>query len=64
MGQRPQPGEIPGKIPVNGLYIPECWIKTSDTLIIYDKDGKTPEEVKIEAEPAASREVSAYISQQ
>src|SRR5262249_39318041 len=36
-------GRYPEKIPVNGLYIPECWIKTGiNSIFIYDEDGHSP----------------------
>ena len=50
-------GRYPEKIPINGLYIPECWLKAgSNELVIYDEDGKKPLGVTIEAEIAASRD--------
>lgn len=50
-------GRYPEKIPINGLYIPECWLKTGNNeLVIYDEDGKKPLQVTVEAEIAASRD--------
>lgn len=48
-------GRYPEKIPINGLYIPECWLKAgTNEVVIYDEDGKSPASVTIEAEEAAS----------
>lgn len=56
-------GRYPEKVPINGLYIPECWLVSGkNTLVIYDEDGKTPDQVKIEAEVAASRDVTTLIA--
>jgi len=55
-------GRYPEKVPINGLYIPECWLVAGkNTLVIYDEDGKTPDQVKIEAEVAASRDVTTLV---
>jgi beta-galactosidase len=56
-------GRYPDKIPVNGLYIPECWLKLENTVDIYDEDGNTPDHVSIQVEAAASRDLADYISQ-
>lgn len=49
-------GRYPEKIPVNGLYIPECWLKPGEnTLVIYDEDGKNARAVTVEKETTASR---------
>ena len=54
-------GRYPEKTPVNGLYIPECWlVKGKNIVCIYDEDGKLPAFVTIEAEEAASRDVHMY----
>ena len=51
-------GRYPEKIPINGMYIPECWLKSGEnTVVIYDEDGKRPDQVSVEAEVAASRDV-------
>ncbi len=56
-------GRYPEKIPINGLYIPECWLKAGDNeLVIYDEDGKSPSAVTIEAEVAASRDEEEVVS--
>ena len=52
------PGRYPEKIDNNGMYIPECWMKSGEnSLIIYDEDGKNSTNVSIESEIAASREL-------
>jgi len=49
-------GRYPEKVPVTGLYIPECWLNTGrNTLVIYDEDGKGPGQVSIWSETAAGR---------
>jgi beta-galactosidase len=53
-------GRYPEKIPVNSLYIPECWlIAGENSIVVYDEDGKTPGKIRIEAEKEASRDVIA-----
>jgi beta-galactosidase len=52
-------GRYPEKIPVDGLYLPECWIKAGDnTLCIFDEDGRQPTGVKLYVETGASRNVA------
>ena len=52
-------GRYPEKIPVNGLYIPECWLRPGlNALLIFDEDGRDARQVTVEAEVAASRRVS------
>ncbi|WP_431214235.1 glycoside hydrolase domain-containing protein [Puia sp. P3] len=52
-------GRYPEKIPVNGLYIPECWLRAGEnSLEIFDEDGKDASRVYIGLETAASRKVS------
>jgi beta-galactosidase len=49
-------GRFPEKIPVDGLYLPECWINNGDNkLTIFDEDGKQPIGVNLYVETAASR---------
>jgi hypothetical protein len=51
-------GRYPEKIPINGLYLPECWLKAEgNTLLVFDETGASPAKVKLETETAASREV-------
>jgi len=54
-------GRYPEKIPINGLYIPECWMKPgNNTLLIFDEDGNDARKVTIEVEAAASRSVKIF----
>ena len=56
-------GRYPERIPVNGLYIPESWlISGRNSLVIYDEDGRRPDQVTVAAETAASRDVVALAS--
>lgn len=48
-------GRYPEKVPVNSMYIPECWLSKKNKIIIYDEDGKRPDAVTIEPEKASSR---------
>jgi len=51
-------GRYPEKIPVNGLYLPECWLNAAgNTLDVFDEEGASPAKIVIETETAASREV-------
>ncbi|MGF7081267.1 beta-galactosidase [Mucilaginibacter sp. UYCu711] len=51
-------GRYPEKIKINGMYIPECWLKPgANTIVIYDENGVSPKDVRIEAEQVASRDV-------
>lgn len=57
-------GRYPERIPVNGLYIPECWLQPKNTVEIYDDDGNIPNNVSIQVEPAASRDRANYVAQE
>lgn len=49
-------GRYPEVIPIDGLYIPECWLnKGQNEVVIFDEYGNSPASVKIQAEQAASR---------
>jgi beta-galactosidase len=49
-------GRYPEKISISSLYIPECWLKTGlNQLVIYDEDGKQPDDTMIVAEQEAGR---------
>jgi len=50
-------GRFPEKIGNDiGMYIPDCWLKPGiNKLVIYDEDGKRPDNVRILSEPAAGR---------
>lgn len=55
-------GRYPEKIPVSGLYIPECWLRSgSNELAIYEEDGKDARQVTVEAEAAASRKAGVLM---
>jgi beta-galactosidase len=55
-------GRYPERIPAHGLYIPECWLSTNNTLVIFDEDGRTPQGVTIQSEPEASRYAIEYTA--
>lgn len=49
-------GRYPEKIPINGLYLPEPWLKAGQNeVVIFDEQGKTPAGVTLIVEQAASR---------
>ncbi len=49
-------GRYPEKIPVDGLYLPECWINRGDNVVaIFDEDGDQPTGVSLINEMGASR---------
>jgi len=51
-------GRYPEKIPVDGLYLPECWQKRGrNEIVIFDEEGLSPAQVKVTVEQAASRVV-------
>lgn len=51
-------GRYPEKIPVDGLYLPECWQKAGrNEVVLFDEDGHGPAQVKLTVEQAASRVV-------
>ena len=56
-------GRYPEKVPVSGLYIPECWLNAgphANTLVIYDETGQVPARVSVQSEPGASRDVVMF----
>ena len=56
-------GRYPEKIPVNGLYLPECWLRPGEnTLVIFDEDGKRPDGVTLTVESPASRAVTTMAA--
>jgi beta-galactosidase len=56
-------GRYPERIPINGLYIPECWlIPGANSIVVYDEDGNRPDKVTIETEVDASRNVALLTS--
>lgn len=55
-------GRYPEKIPVNSLYIPECWLhKGANTVVVYDEDGHTPANIRVEAELPSSRDIQQLL---
>lgn len=49
-------GRYPEKVPVSGIYLPECWInKGANEIVLFDEEGKVPTNVKIVVEESASR---------
>jgi beta-galactosidase len=51
-------GRYPELIPINGIYLPECWLNSgTNALVIFDEQGNAPDEVTIEVETAASRQI-------
>ena len=49
-------GRYPEKIAVDGLYLPECWLKSGrNELVVFDEEGRSPAQVKLWVEQAASR---------
>jgi beta-galactosidase len=56
-------GRYPEKIPINGLYIPACWLRAGENkLVIYEEDGRDARGVTVEAEERASRRVGVLRS--
>jgi beta-galactosidase len=50
-------GRYPEKIRINGMYIPECWLKPGkNEIVVFEETGISPEKVTIEAEEAAGRD--------
>ncbi len=48
-------GRYPEKIPVDGLYLPVCWmISGTNKIQIYDEEGNSPQDVKVWIENQAS----------
>ena len=55
-------GRYPEKIPVNGLYLPECWLKDGEnTLVVFDEQGADPRALGLYVETTASREVMRVV---
>lgn len=54
-------GRYPEKSPVDGIYLPECWLNPGkNTVMIFDEDGKVPAPDPIFEEAAASRFLVDY----
>jgi beta-galactosidase len=51
-------GRYPEKVPVDGEYLPECWLNPGqNTLIVFDEDGNLPTQTHLRIEEAASRTI-------
>jgi beta-galactosidase len=51
-------GRYPEKIRINGMYIPECWLKPGkNQIVIFEEGGILPDKVTVEAEEAAGRDI-------
>ncbi len=55
-------GRYPEKVPVNGLYLPESWLQAGkNTIMVFDEEGKSPHQVALMEEKAASRIVQEML---
>jgi beta-galactosidase len=53
-------GRYPLKLKVDGLYLPEPWLRIgTNDLVVFDEEGCPPSELSINREAATSRNVSA-----
>jgi beta-galactosidase len=51
-------GRYPEKIPVDSLYIPECWLKPGENVLtVFDETGALPDQIQLVVEHPSSREV-------
>ncbi len=42
-------GRYPEKSPVDGLYLPECWMQAGrNTLVFFDEDGQPPTQARFD----------------
>jgi beta-galactosidase len=49
-------GRYPELSPIDSIYLPECWLKRGkNALEIFDEEGQSPDQVKIEVKPNESR---------
>jgi beta-galactosidase len=56
-------GRYPEKVPVDGLYLPECWLTPGrNVLLVFDEEGKSPATVHLTVERAASRVMTAHTA--
>ncbi len=54
-------GRYPERIPVDGEFMPQGWMHAgSNEIVLYDEDGRAPRQVRVYAEPAASRDLATY----
>ena len=52
-------GRYPDRIPVDGLWLPECWMREgTNELVIFDEEGADIRSVSLQTETAASRILS------
>lgn len=57
-------GRYPEKIPIDGLYIPNCWLRPGkNELLVYDEDGAGARGTTVNREHAATRESDTLIRQ-
>ncbi len=55
-------GRYPEKIPLNGIYLPECWLNTGDnSLVIFDEAGNSNSQVALTVETGASRQIATAV---
>ena len=51
-------GRYPEKIPVQSMYIPECWLHNGENnVVVFDEDGFSPVKIRIKAESIASKDL-------
>ena len=56
-------GRYPQTMPVSGLYIPECWLTAgSNILVVFDENGKRPDQVQIIPETEASHDIEVFAA--
>ena len=54
-------GRYPDREPVDGLYLPECWLKNGvNSLVVFDEEGNAPSGVKLVVEAEASRTITPW----
>ena len=52
-------GRYPQRTAVDGEFMPLCWMHPgSNEIIVYDEDGRGPDQVHLYAEPGASRDLT------
>ncbi len=57
-------GRYPEKIPINGIYLPESWLRRGEnTLVVFDENGSRPDDVALTVETVASRTVTEMTAQ-
>jgi len=54
-------GRYPEKVPVSGLYLPECWlVPGKNRILLFDEEGDPPTHVALVEEPSADRIVTEW----